>query len=277
VLEAREDLSRGEQQPLAYKGIQVTGRRTLLTLTEMPELDLVGMSWEIKDQHSGRSFGRGEVIEQEGDRITLLSSRPLVGLPSAASLVPFNAPSAIALSRQRSAVTAIRSGTTPSPDLRTVLVSPATNAQPVAQEVSEWFADLDSAKKRAVQLALGTQDVLVIDGPLGTGKTRFIAETVSQLLKKQPDARVLIASQTNVAVDNAVERLHEAGVRSLVRLAGADESIVQPQVRGLLFDKQVVRWAVWPAPMVRSGPVHPPGPPGLPGPARPRPIATDRP
>jgi superfamily I DNA and/or RNA helicase len=118
-----------------------------------------------------------------------------------------------------------------------------TNAQPVAQEVSDWFADLDSAKKQAVRLALGTQDVLVIHGPPGTGKTRFIAETVSQLLTKQPNARVLIASQTNVAVDNAVERLHEAGVRSLVRLAGADESVVQPQVRGLLLDKQVGRWA----------------------------------
>jgi AAA domain/Protein kinase domain len=243
VLDAREELSRGEHQPLAYKSADVTGRRITLTLTEIPEADLVGTDWEIKDQHSARQFARGEVIEQEADRLVLLARRPPGGLPRAASLLPYNAPSATSLSRQRKAVTAVRNGSTPSPDLRTILVNPGTNAEPAAVEVTQWSADLDSAKKRAVQLALGAQDVLVIHGPPGTGKTMFIAETVSQLLKRQPDARILIASQTHVAVDNAVERLYEAGVHNLVRLSGADESAVQPQVRHLLLDRQVGRWA----------------------------------
>ena len=243
VLDARDELARGEHKPIAYKRVRTEGRRGVFTLTEAHETDLVGTDWEVSDQHSGRKFAHGEVIEQEVDEITLLSRRPLGGLPVTAVLVPYDAPSAISLNRQRNAVMAVRNGTTPGPDLRGVLVNPSINAQPAAEEVSKWFSDLDPAKKRAVELALGATEVLVIHGPPGTGKTRFIAETVSQILKKQPDARILIASQTNVAVDNAVERLHEAGVRGLVRLSGADESVVQPQVREFLLDRQARRWA----------------------------------
>lgn len=243
VLEAREDVARGEHQPLTYKKARVEGRRSTITLTEPHETDLIGTDWEIVDQHSGRKFGHGEVIDQEADQLTLLTGRPLGGLPPTATLVPYDAPSAISLNRQRNAVMAVKSGTTPGPDLRAVLVDPSSNAEPVTQEVVEWSVDLDPMKQRAVQLALGSPDVLLIQGPPGTGKTRFITEAVTQLLRKQPDARILIASQTHVAVDNAVERLHDAGVRGLVRLAGADETTVQPGVRELLLDKQTRRWA----------------------------------
>lgn len=243
VLDAREDLTRGEHQPLNYKKVSVDGRRSTFTLTEAHETDLVGTDWQIFDPQSSRRFGHGEIIDQEADQLTLLSSKPLVGSPRTATLVPYDAPSATSLDRQRSAVTAVKKGATPGPDLRAVLIDPSSNAEPVAEEVSEWYSELDSLKERAVQLALGVSDVLVIQGPPGTGKTRFITETVIQLLNRKPDARILLASQTHVAVDNAVERLHHAGVRGLVRLAGADESVVQSGVRDLLLDKQIRRWA----------------------------------
>ncbi|WP_026264746.1 serine/threonine-protein kinase [Arthrobacter sp. 135MFCol5.1] len=241
VLDAREALARGENKPLSYKKVRVEGRRGVFTLTEACEVELVGTDWEVTDQHSGKKFGHGEVIDQDVDQITVLSPRPLIGVPGTATLVPYDRPSAISLNRQRNAVLAVKSGTTPSPDLRSVLVDPTSNAEPAVAEIAE--CDLDPVKKRAVQLALGAKDVLVIQGPPGTGKTRFITETVTQFLKQQPAARVLIASQTHVAVDNAVERLHKAGIKGLVRLAGADESVVEVSVRDLLLDTQTRRWA----------------------------------
>ena len=243
VLEAREDLARGEHQPIIYKKARAEGRRAVFTLAEAREAELIGTDWEVVDPHSERRFGHGEIIDQNADTLTLLSNRPLSGLPGSSSLVSYDAPSAISLNRQRNAVMAVRNGTNPGPDLRGILVNPATNAEPAVEKITEWFADLDARKQSAVELALGAKEVLIIHGPPGTGKTRFIAETVSQLLKKQPDARILIASQTNVAVDNAVERLDKAGVRGLVQLAGAHEAVVQPQVRHLLLDKQARRWA----------------------------------
>lgn len=243
ILEAREDLARGEHQPLTYKKVRIVGRKNTFTLAEINESDLMGTDWQAVDQQSGRRFGHGEVIDQDADQLTLLSSRPLASLPPTASLVPYDAPSAIALGRQRNAVLAIKSGTTAGPDLPALLIDPSSNAQPVTVEVGAWSENIDPIKRRAVQLALGAPNLLVIQGPPGTGKTRFITETVTQLLKKRPRLRVLIASQTHVAVDHAVERLHTAGVGRMVRLAGTDESVVQPAVRELLLDKQIRRWA----------------------------------
>ncbi len=242
ILEARADLSRGEHQPLTYKKVDLDGRRSVFTLTEPTEVDLIGTDWQVFDQQAGRRGGHGEVIEQEADSVTLLSHKPLRSVPPTATLVPYDQPSAIALERQRRAVTAIRNGTIPAPGLRGILVDPKTNAAPTLEPVTEWTSPLDATKQKAVQLALGAPEVLVIQGPPGTGKTRFITETVTQFLKKQPDARILIASQTHVAVDNAVERLHAVGVKGLVRLAG-DESAVQPAVRDLLLDEQIRRWS----------------------------------
>ncbi|MDJ0318391.1 serine/threonine-protein kinase [Arthrobacter antibioticus] len=242
ILDAREDLARGEHKPLTYKKFRSDGRRTYFTLAEPHEKELVGTDWEIVDQHSGRKFGHGEIIDQNADQLTVLSLRTLSGLPSFATLVPYDRPSAISINRQRNAVLAVKSGTTPSPDLRNILIDPTSNAEPSVPDITEWASELDPIKKHAVQLALGTKEILAIQGPPGTGKTRFITETVTQFLRHQPDARVLIASQTHVAVDNAVERLHNAGVRGLVRLAGVDDSVVEPGVRELLLDTQTRRW-----------------------------------
>lgn len=242
ILEARADLGRGEHKPMSYKGVERDGRRSVFKLVEPIEADLIGTDWEVTDQQSDRRFGHGEVIDQDSMSLTLLSHRPLRGVPPSAKLVAYDRPSAISLERQRSAVTAIKNGSTPAPDLRNILVDPATNAMPNLAEVDHWTSQLDPLKQRAVQLALGAPEILVIQGPPGTGKTSFITETVTQALKRQPDARILIASQTHVAVDNAVERLHAAGVTALVRLAG-DELAVQPTVRELLLEKQIRRWS----------------------------------
>lgn len=243
ILEAREELARGEHQPRPFKSAQARGKRAYFTLEEICEPDLVGTDWEVFDPQTQRAFGRGEVIDQDGDKLTLLSYADFRALPRRASLRPYNGPSAVALRRQREALKAIRGGSCPGSNLRRILVDPAINGAPEQASVTAWELDLDQTKQAAVQAALGATEALVIQGPPGTGKTSFIAETVIQFLKAKPGARVLIASQTHVAVDNAVERLHRAGVRGLVRLAGADDSAVQPGVRDLLLDRQLHAWA----------------------------------
>lgn len=243
LLEAREDLARGEHQPLQYKKARSVGRRNTFELTTPCEADLLGSDWQIVDPQSGRKFGHGEVIEQDSDELVLLSPRALGSLPPAAKLEPYDAPSAIALGRQRNALVAVQNSTTPSPDLRRLILEPSCNGVPQSVSLEHWSDALDHVQQRAVELAVGAKDLLVIQGPPGTGKTRFITETVKQLLRRNPEARVLIASQTHVAVDNAVERLHAAGVDRLVRLAGADDSVVQPAVREFLLDAQTAKWA----------------------------------
>lgn len=244
VLDAREELARGELKPIAYKDRKVTGRRATFTLVDPAEVDLIGTEWKVADIPSGRYFGWGEVIDQEGQTLTLVGTR-FDALPAKATLVPHIGPSEAALTRQRNAVVAVKSGTAVRPDLRGILLDPGGNAEPMGVPIADsaWHLELDQSKKDAVEDALSAQDILLVQGPPGTGKTNFIAETVLQTIRVKPGSRVLIASQTHVAVDNALERIDATGLEGLVRLAGVDASRVDPSVRHLLLDEQTRRWA----------------------------------
>ena len=236
-------MSRGEHEPLKYKSCNVSGRRAVFTLSEVSELDLIGTDWEVFDPQTEHRFGRGEIIDQEGDKVTLLSRIEFRSQPTRATLRPVRRPVCGGTSAPTNCSRGRPSRSTPGPQLRDILVNPSVNQDPISVEIEDWSLELDDTKKAAVQAALGAKQALVVQGPPGTGKTSFITETVIQFLRQQPAARVLIASQTHVAVDNAVERLHAAGVQGLVRLAGVDDSAVQAGARELLLDRKLRVWA----------------------------------
>jgi hypothetical protein len=64
---------------------------------------------------------------------------------------------------------------------------------------------LNKFQKEAVSGAMSAEDIYVIQGPPGTGKTTVIAELCLQNAKA--GLRTLVASQSNLAVDNALGRL----------------------------------------------------------------------
>ena len=68
----------------------------------------------------------------------------------------------------------------------------------------------------AVEKMLNVEDVTLIQGPPGTGKTTVIAEAIYQFVSR--GQRVLVASQSNDAVDNALERLAETPSIRAIRL-----------------------------------------------------------
>jgi len=74
------------------------------------------------------------------------------------------------------------------------------------RDVKDGFL-LDESQVRAVEsvLALNDNELLLIVGPPGTGKTKVIAKASYELMKR--GERVLITSHTNRAVDNAIENL----------------------------------------------------------------------
>lgn len=76
-----------------------------------------------------------------------------------------------------------------------------------------------SNQTRAILNAIQREPLTVIQGPPGTGKTTVITEIVFQILHKNPDAKILITSQTNDAVDNVLDNLLEKEI-PLVRLSG---------------------------------------------------------
>lgn len=100
-------------------------------------------------------------------------------------------------------------------------------AQPPADEdigPYQWLRDdLNADQQAAVRMMLNTREISLIQGPPGSGKTTMIAEAIYQLTRR--GKKVLLASQANLAVDNALERLSDVPSIRAIRLgANADKS-----------------------------------------------------
>ncbi|KAJ2808450.1 hypothetical protein H4R21_000039 [Coemansia helicoidea] len=101
---------------------------------------------------------------------------------------------------------------------------------------------LNESQRAAVRRAVAAQDVALIHGPPGTGKTHTVVAVIRRLAAA--GKRVLVCGPSNVAVDNIVERLARHRVR-MVRLghparflaAGAAhslDSVAQASAQGAL-------------------------------------------
>ena len=75
-------------------------------------------------------------------------------------------------------------------------------------------------QREAIFKMLETPDLCLIQGPPGTGKTTVIAEAIYQLARQ--GNRVLLASQSHDAVDNALDRLANRSEIRAIRLSERD-------------------------------------------------------
>jgi ATP-dependent RNA/DNA helicase IGHMBP2 len=111
-------------------------------------------------------------------------------------------------------------------ELRNVLlgVQPPRYA-PVHQPLV--LPQLNDSQNEAVNHILSAQDVAVVHGPPGTGKTTTLVEAVAQLT--QQEATVLVTAPSNTAVDLLTERLAEKGlaVTRIGNISRVDESVIR--------------------------------------------------
>jgi len=107
------------------------------------------------------------------------------------------------------------------PALCSILATPETTAMPnntrLYQEDYDNFRNEvfnsnlknDDTQREAVLEALHHKPVYLIQGPPGTGKTTVIVELIRQLIKRQKNVKILVTSQSNLAVDNVLEKLDD--------------------------------------------------------------------
>ena len=96
-------------------------------------------------------------------------------------------------------------------------------------EIERFFdSNLDYNQKEAaiktMSLASGSE-ILLIQGPPGTGKTTTIVEIVKQLLYRHRHWKILIASQSNQAVDNVLEKIYQTGSEEKILRIGNEEKM----------------------------------------------------
>ena len=221
-------LSRQEQRisenGLPYQRVEDAGNCWQFTLSEPPpddlnwteEIALEAIASRTTTTRHPRRVSVGNLAEIRGQILTvdkesrISSRRNPIDIPPFGLLTPSRIEVTTRIKRQRNAVKDFQYGTMTNPGLGNVIVDPVQTTHtplPSLEYYQEWLSD---DKKEAVRKAVASNELFLIQGPPGTGKTAVIAEITLQILRRNPDARILLSSQSNIAVDHALEQIAKA-------------------------------------------------------------------
>jgi superfamily I DNA and/or RNA helicase len=181
------------------------------------------------DSSNGKKISVGSFAGLEGKKLSIALAREvnIDEIKEFGEISLDNRQVSSALKRQEDAIRAVRYGDSSNPKLLEIIDNPnVNNESKEVINVTEYIQnDLDEAKKEAIKATLRS-DIYLIQGPPGTGKTKVISEIIVQLLKNDPSTKILLTSQSNAAVDNALEAVSKiTGDLTLLRI-GRKEKIV---------------------------------------------------
>ena len=241
ILRAKTDWEKNREKPLQYTSFTPEGSRVIFQLSELLENDIAGQPRHIT-RTDGFSILGGDVVEVTGDKLVLyVKYGKLDSLPLSGELRFDTRAAEIALYRQKYALDAVRFNRAVRADIRQLLVNPQEVSTPNLVLDIKFFQALNESQKEVVRAALSTQDFLLVQGPPGTGKTTFITEVILQTLQQNSEARILLSSQTHVALDNALERIKANNPNlKLVRIGNHER--VSENVHSLLLEEQIGQW-----------------------------------
>ncbi|WP_445664581.1 IGHMBP2 family helicase [Fodinibius sp. AD559] len=141
----------------------------------------------------------------------------------------------ITYQRMKDALTRAEEATGRLAELRNIIVGLDSPEEPEKAEVDEWFnKELNESQKEAVAYSLGAEDVHLIHGPPGTGKTTTAIEVIEQAVAD--GQKVLATAASNIAVDNMLDFLLDRGVKA-VRVG--HPARVTPQLKDHTLDSLI--------------------------------------
>lgn len=106
----------------------------------------------------------------------------------------------------------------------------------VVEKLKEKKYPPNASQIHAITEAIKTDDMYLVMGPPGTGKTTVILEWVKYFVL-QAHMRVLVSSKNNKAVDNVLARLAEEKEISTLRIGS--EAKLQEDVRPYMFENRI--------------------------------------
>lgn len=115
------------------------------------------------------------------------------------------------IERQLKALKRVRFSAVLNPQLLLDFIYPTNLLDSKSSEIAEYYYDLNASQKDAVASAVNSeQNLILIQGPPGTGKTQVIAEICLQVFRENPNIKILVCSETHVAVNNVISRIAKA-------------------------------------------------------------------
>lgn len=91
-------------------------------------------------------------------------------------------------------------------------------------------------QREAVITAIEEEEIFMIQGPPGTGKTTVIREIIMQYIEKHSNARILIVSQANVAIDNVLKGIPKSLYSSMIRCGKEDK--IDEELKEISFENK---------------------------------------
>ncbi|WP_350355458.1 AAA domain-containing protein [Halorarius litoreus] len=195
------DLEPAGRRELPDGSWELRATRTRDDVSKIREGDVVLAS----DGHPTRGTAELGRVKQLGEEIVVTTDEPL----DLRRLDIY--PSELTVSRLLAALhDAVLKG---DPDRKDVLFG---RREPEFSGEERTYIDNNEAQNTAVNLATRADDLALVHGPPGTGKTYTLARTVRALVDRGD--RVLLSAFTNRAVDNALEALRDQGFDDFVRV-----------------------------------------------------------
>jgi hypothetical protein len=239
VLRAKFSVEDERSSPIRYSSFATRGSRVLFQVGDLPELE----PNEGRLVRAGkRKVLFGEVDAVENDELSLYVTRGRMADLPARGVLEYDAEASKSkLRREQAALDRVSEGRSLRPDLRDLLLDPAMAAVPQLVDIVDFDDRLDEIKKDAVRSALGARDFMLVQGPPGTGKTTFIAELVARFLARYPESRIVVTSQTHIALDHALIRIQDrVPAANLLRL-GPVEKLTE-RMEPLSLASQLSKW-----------------------------------
>lgn len=160
------------------------------------------------------------------------------------------------LRRERDAVEAFILGQTDNARLPELLLRPRQNRLRPVESRALLQSNLKPPEQmqQMIERALSARDIYAIQGPPGTGKTTTITEVILQILSDTPSARILLTSQNNDAVDNAMQKISDVASKAgrPVRLL-REVSELRTRTNPLGFAETFTTWVSTTADASRTG------------------------
>ena len=122
----------------------------------------------------------------------------------------------VTFKRMENNLEALRHMEDPAKRVRDIVLGLSVTDRAKPKRFEPFNERLNAPQKEAVGLALGSRDLMLIHGPPGTGKTTAVVETIRQFINGRK--KILAAADSNVAVDNMLQKLAEDRHLTLVRV-----------------------------------------------------------